>query len=271
MDRGDPARGAEDLQDLPDIAELHHAAQPVWPDVGREHLDRGVPVLDRLGQRVEHTLRQFAVQQQMEPVIAVAGAGPLPFAQFDRLLQWLLRRARCEIEQGRRAAMESGAADLLGRRAQQILVAAGEWDRRTTVDVRIDAARHDDLPGGIDDPGCADILEASRSADCGDLAPTNADIGGFRAAARHHRCAAGNNQIKHAIFSSTDFAFYLSLPAPHGTPHRPPSSASATVSRRALQARAAFFSVRSALLRCTGCRRADRRPPWRRQEAAAAH
>ena len=142
---------------LPDVAELHHAALPVRPDVGREHLDRGVAVLDRLRQRVEHALRQLAVQQQVKAVVAIAGAGPFALAQLDRLLQRLIRRARGEIEQGGRAAMERGAADLLRRRAQQILVAAGERDRRAAMDVRIDAARHDDLPGGVDDPRRADL------------------------------------------------------------------------------------------------------------------
>ncbi len=45
-----PAVRAEDLQHLPDIAELHHPAAPVGPDVGGEHLDRGMARLDRLGQ-----------------------------------------------------------------------------------------------------------------------------------------------------------------------------------------------------------------------------
>jgi hypothetical protein len=171
-------------------------SQPVWPDVGREHLDRGVPVLDRLGQRIEDALRQFAVQQQVEAVIAITGAGPLAFAQLDRLLKWLVRRARREIEQGGRAAIEGGAADLLGRRAQEILVAAGERDRRAAMDVRIDTARHDELPGGIDDPGCADLGEASRRSDRGDLAAGDGQIGRLRAARQNHG-AAGDGQVEH--------------------------------------------------------------------------
>src|ERR1700746_2002998 len=88
----------------------------------------------------------------MEPVIAVAGARPFALAQLDRLLQWLVRGTGRGIEQGGRAAMESGAADLLRRRAQEILVAAGEGDRRAAMDVWVDPSGHHDLPGRVDNP-----------------------------------------------------------------------------------------------------------------------
>ena len=47
------------------------------------------------------------------------------------------------------------------------------------MDVRIDAARHDDLMAGIDDPRSADRLQTPRRANSGDLAAGDADIGGF--------------------------------------------------------------------------------------------
>jgi len=59
---GDAALGREDLQYLPDIAKLHHPALPVGPDVGGEHLHRGMARLDRLRHCAEHALRQPAVQ-----------------------------------------------------------------------------------------------------------------------------------------------------------------------------------------------------------------
>src|SRR5580704_5652651 len=101
----------------------------------------------------------------MEAVVAIAGAGPFAPAQLDRLLQWLVRRAGRKIEQGGRPAVEGGAADLLRRRAQQILVAAGERDRRAAMDVRIDPARHHDLACRIDDARSADISQAAGAAD----------------------------------------------------------------------------------------------------------
>jgi hypothetical protein len=84
--------------------------------------------------------------------IAIAGAVPFAPTCFDRLLQPGLGRAIDKVEQGRGAAMKRGAADIGRRRAQQILVAARERDRRQAMDVRVDAARNDDLSGGINDP-----------------------------------------------------------------------------------------------------------------------
>jgi len=43
VDRGDAAGLGQDLQHLPDVAEIDHAALAARGDVGREHLDRGVP------------------------------------------------------------------------------------------------------------------------------------------------------------------------------------------------------------------------------------
>src|SRR5690348_8742415 len=101
----------------------------------------------------------------MESVVAVAGAGPFATPPLDRLLQRLVRRAGHKIEQRGCAAVEGGAADLLRRRAQKIFVAAGERDRRAAMDVRIDPARHHDLPSRIDDPYSADSREAPGRSD----------------------------------------------------------------------------------------------------------
>ena len=62
--------------------------------------------------------------------------------------------------------------------------------------MRIDAAGNDDLPGRVDDPRRADRRKAARRADRGDLAAGDPDIGGS-GAGRHHRGAAGNDQIEH--------------------------------------------------------------------------
>src|SRR6516162_10490265 len=196
MNCGDAALGREDLQHLPYIAELHHPALPVGPDVGGEHFDRGMALLNRLGQRAEHALRQLAVQQQMEPVVTVARAGPFALARFNRVLQWLVRWALDEIEQCRRPAVQCRAADLLGRSAQQILVAARKRDRHAAMNMRIDAARYDDLTNGVDGPRGVDGLQASGRANRGDLAGRNADIRGLRAGWQD--CGpAGNDQIEH--------------------------------------------------------------------------
>ena len=49
VDRGDAAGLREDLQHLPDVAEIDHPALAARGNVGREDLDAWVPGLDRLG------------------------------------------------------------------------------------------------------------------------------------------------------------------------------------------------------------------------------
>src|SRR5207244_12495162 len=87
-------------------------------------------------------------------------------------------------------------ADLLGRGAQQVLVAAGKRDWRTAMDVRIDPARNDDLMAGVDDPRCTDRLQTTGCADRRDLAAGDADIGRLRTVG-HDGSAAADDQIEH--------------------------------------------------------------------------
>src|SRR5262249_10254486 len=95
-----------------------------------------------------------------------------------------------------RTAMQCGTADLLGRRAQQILVTAGKRDRHAAMDVRIDATGYDDLTAGVDDPRGAGGLQTARSANSSNLAPGDADFRRLRASRRD--CGApGNDQIEH--------------------------------------------------------------------------
>ena len=53
VDRRDAAGLGDDLQHLPDVAVLHHAAGVARPDVGGEDLDGGMAGLHRLGKCVE--------------------------------------------------------------------------------------------------------------------------------------------------------------------------------------------------------------------------
>ena len=193
-----PALG-DDLQHFPDVAKLHHATLPVRPDVGGEHLDRGVARLDRLGQRIEMRQGRLAAHQEVQSVIAIAGPVPLAPPRLDRLLQPALRRAINKIEQCRGATEQCRAAHLIGRCAQLALVAAGKRDRHEAVDMRIDATGNDDLAGGVDDPPRGvSRAEAARCADRYDLLVGNRDIDGSGAAG--HDCgAAGNDQIEHGV------------------------------------------------------------------------
>ena len=64
------------------------------------------------------------------------------------------------------------------------------------MDMRIDAARNNDLTTGVDNPRRADRLQAARSTDRGDLAAGDTDIGGLRAGGQNGG-AAGDDQIEH--------------------------------------------------------------------------
>ncbi len=142
-------------------------------------------------------MRQLAAQQQVKAVVAIAGAGPFALTRLDRLLQRLVRRTHGEIEQGGGAAIERGAADLFRRCAEHVLVAARKRDRRAAMDMRVDPARNDDLPGRVDGARRASGAEAAGSADRRDFAADNADVGSL-GAGRHDRQRPGNDQIEHA-------------------------------------------------------------------------
>ena len=65
--------------------------------------------------------------------------------------------------------------------------------------MRIDAARYDDLPCGIDDPlRSAGRPESARRPDRDDLLAGNPDID-RGCTLRHDRDPAGNNQIEHHV------------------------------------------------------------------------
>src|SRR5437870_4842874 len=132
----------------------------------------------------------------MKPVVAITRAGPFPLAQFDRLPQRLVGWARGKIQQGRRATVKGSTADLFRRRAQQIFVAAGKRDWRTAMDVRIDAARDNDLIAGVDYPRCTGRLQSAGCADSSNLATGDTDIRWLRTV-RHDGSAAADDQIEH--------------------------------------------------------------------------
>ncbi len=175
VDRGDATGLCQDLEHLPDVAEIDHAALAAGGDVGREHLDRGVPLLHRLGQFAEALGRDLAEQHCVKSVVAMAGAGPLPLPAFDRLLDRLAALDRGKVDRCRRAAVQGRKADPRGRLGQHRLGDARH--RPAAMDMRVDAARNDDLPGGVDHPRRADRGEAAGRADRDDMLAGDANIG----------------------------------------------------------------------------------------------
>src|SRR6516165_8952075 len=168
-------------------------------------------VLNRLGQCAEDVLRQLTVQQHMEAVVTIAGTRPFALARFNRTLQWLVGRALDEIEQCRRAAVKCSTADLLGRCAEQILVAAGKRDGHAAMNMRIDTAWYYDLIARIDSPRGPGRLQTAGCADCGNLAAGNADIRGLRTG-RQDCGPAGDDQIEHCPLPN-GYGYTDSLPA----------------------------------------------------------
>ena len=111
VDRRDPAGLRQNLEHLPDVAEIDHAALSARGDVGREHLDRGVPSLHRLGELAEALGRDLAEEHRMKGVVAVAGTCPLLVTPLDRLLDRLAALDRREVDRRRGAAVQGGAAN----------------------------------------------------------------------------------------------------------------------------------------------------------------
>ena len=110
VDRGDAAGVRQHLQHLPDVAEINHAALARGGDVGREHLDRGMPGLHCLGELAEALGRDLAEQHRVKGIVAIAGARPLPLPPFDCLLDRVAALDRGEIDRRGRAAVQSREA-----------------------------------------------------------------------------------------------------------------------------------------------------------------
>jgi hypothetical protein len=61
------------------------------------------------------------------------------------------------------------------------------------MNVRIDAARDHNLPGGVDDPRSADVREVGGRDDRDDLAVIDPDIGGLGAVWQNRHAAANRS------------------------------------------------------------------------------
>ncbi len=176
VDRGDAAGLRQDLQHLPDIAEIDHAALAAGRDVGGEHLDRGVPGLHRLGEFAEALVPDLAKEHRVKGVVAIAGARPLLVPSFDRLLDRFAALDRGEVDRCRRAAVQGCEADPRGRLGQCRLGDTGHRHRPVAMDMRVDAARDHDLARGVDHPPGPYRSQVARPADRDDLLAGDADI-----------------------------------------------------------------------------------------------
>ena len=181
VDRRDAAGLCQDLQHLPDVAEIDHAALAAGGDVGREDLDRGVPRLDRFLELRQDLGCDLALHHRVKRVVAIAGAGPFLLPSLDRALDAVAGLDEREVDHRRGTAEKGGAADHRGRVGQLMLGRARHDNRPAAMHMRVDAAGDDDLPCGIDDPAGTDRGKAARRADRGDFFAGDADVGRMRA------------------------------------------------------------------------------------------
>ena len=90
------------------------AAAPARRNVGRKDLDRGMALLNHLGDLRQQIGRDRALQHDMIAVVGKALPGPVLGANVDRLLDGLARLPGSEIQQRGRAAVDRRPADDVG-------------------------------------------------------------------------------------------------------------------------------------------------------------
>ncbi len=100
----------------------------------------------------------------------MAVAGPFLLPALDRLLHIVTVADQRKIDDRGRAAMQRRLADPRRPLGHLVLGRAGHDDRPAAMDMRVDAARYDDLPRRVDGPPSADRPKTARGADCRDLA-----------------------------------------------------------------------------------------------------
>ena len=185
----------DDLEGLPDVTEVDHPTGAVWPDVGGEDLDGRVARLDRLGELAELSVGRLARQHQVISPIAGALGREILVACRDGRLHALVRTHVGEVDQRGRAAPERRHADAVGPLGVED-GAVGDHKRVLHVNVRIDAAGHDDLVPSVDHPRCVSVGERPRRRNGDDCFAHDGHVALGDALGCHH-VAAANNQIQH--------------------------------------------------------------------------
>ncbi len=196
VDDAEAARLRQHLKGLPDIAEVDHSAGARRQDVGGENLERRISGLDRLGELSGEFGRRLRMQHEVVSPVARALADEILIARLDRVAGGRAVPPIGEIDQGGGAAEQRGAADLLGPRSYQ-RGSVGLEPHVMQVDVRIDAARHDDAPGGVDLAGRWLRRQRVGSGHRGDGLAGDRDVALDDALRRDHLTAA-NDDVEHA-------------------------------------------------------------------------
>ena len=149
VDDAEAALLRQHLERFPDVAEVDHAAGAGRQDVGGEDLQRRVAGLDRFGELPGKLGRRLGVQHEVVGPVARALADEIPVARLDGVAGGRAIAPVGEIDERGGAAEQRRAADLLWPRGDERR-AVGLDPHVMQVDMRVDAARHDDASAGVD-------------------------------------------------------------------------------------------------------------------------
>ena len=191
------ALAGEHLEGLPDVTEIDHPPGPAGQYVGREDLEGRVAGLDGFGELAGEGVRRLAMEHDVVGPVAVAAPDEILVPRLDGFERGLVVAPVGEIDQRGGAAVERGPADLVGARGDHH-GAVGLHPGMMHVDVRVDAARHDDHFARVDDaPGCV-VGQGAGSRHGGDGLALDGDVERSGCLRRDDR-AALDHEIEHAV------------------------------------------------------------------------
>ena len=146
----EPAFLGQNLERLPDIAEIDHAAAARRQDVGGENLQCRVAGLDRLGELTGKFRRRLGMQHDVVGEVAGAFADEILVARLDGLACRGAVAPIGKIDERGGAAVQRRTTDLLrpGRNKRR---AIGFDPHMMQMHVRVDAARHHNMSLSLDD------------------------------------------------------------------------------------------------------------------------
>src|SRR5262249_22296700 len=145
MNDAESALLRQDLERLPNIAEVDHAAAARGKNIGGEYLERRVARLDRLGELATEFGRRLGVQHDVVGPVTWAFPDEILVARLDGLQRRDAVAPIGKINKSRRPSEERGAANLLGAGRNE-WCAVGLDPHVMEMHVRVDAAWHDDSP-----------------------------------------------------------------------------------------------------------------------------
>jgi hypothetical protein len=144
--------------------------------------------LDRLCQLAHLGVRGIAADHQVVGPVAATLGREVRVARLDSLLHAAVGGGVGEVDQRRRAAPQRRLSHAI-RPLRQQLLAVRRHEGVVHVHMRIDAAGHDDLARGVDNPGGIRVRERTRRCNGRGRLALHRDITLRHALRRHHIAA----------------------------------------------------------------------------------